>query len=87
MGEVRSSELVEQLQQAARHHPDHVSFVEGQVGLMFLALASVVAAAGECRVTTPYAGLRPILEDEGLRWVCTHQEGEHRSQLVAGREA
>jgi hypothetical protein len=84
--EIQSSDLVEGLREAAREYPSGLTFRGDSAGLVLLALATTVAAAGECRVTTPYASLRPILEEDGLRWACTHRDGEHRSQLVAGRE-
>lgn len=87
MDELQSSDLVERLRQAAQQYPRHLTFVDGHAGLMLLAMATAIAALGECRVTTPYASLRPILEGDGLRWACTHPDREHRSKLVAGRES
>lgn len=84
-----SASLVRQLREAARErheYPRAFPVDDGHAALMFWALATTVEALGECRVTTPYASLRPILEDDGLRWACTHKNKEHRSQPVAGRE-
>jgi hypothetical protein len=40
----------------------------------WLAAAMIAAqgTVGECRKETPYAPLRPVLTDEGLRWCCLH---------------
>jgi hypothetical protein len=54
--------------------------------LLFLAMAALLEAAGECRQMRPHALLRPVLDDDGLRWACTHPEAEHRSELVAPAE-
>jgi hypothetical protein len=41
---------------------------------------SALMASGECRVDTPYAPIRPILQSSGsFRWCCTHKSGPHCS--------
>lgn len=47
-------------------------------------LAAVEAIAdatlGECRLAQPFSPLRPILDDDGLRWCCTHSPPHCASQ-------
>lgn len=51
-----------------------------------LAFAAMVETTGECRVGKDTAGLLPVLEADGLRWECTHEDATHRSAVVAPRE-
>lgn len=44
-------------------------------------LATLDEVTGECRREEPFAVLRPVLSDEGLRYCCTH-ETEHCSKVV-----
>lgn len=49
-------------------------------------LAELLPAEGECRLSRPYARVRPILTKAGLRFACTH-DIEHVSKPIAGLEA
>lgn len=44
-----------------------------------LALEAAASGLGECRETTPYAALYPLIDENGkFKWCCTH-DSEHCS--------
>jgi len=47
------------------------------VRMLSATFALVSGGSGECRVVTPYAPIRPVIDQDGnLRWCCTH-DPEH----------
>lgn len=79
-------ELARRLREGAHQverPPDRFELLPARVGSeMLLALARLVEATGECRVGPGEAVLVPVLEQDGLRWECSHPE-THRSGVVA----
>jgi hypothetical protein len=49
-------------------------------------LAEALLAEGECRLSRPFARVRPILTKAGLRFACTH-DVEHMTKPIREIEA
>ncbi|MDQ3728434.1 MAG: hypothetical protein M3355_02480 [Actinomycetota bacterium] len=79
----RTQEIRDQLESAVAEGASTAEVVQ-----MATEMASAAAGTvGECRIGSKgFAELYPVLDDDGLRWCCTH-ETQHSTAIVVSAQS
>jgi hypothetical protein len=71
----RTLKSLDRLEENKRYADPELQVFVRSLRMLVVALQS---GLGECRLATPFSSLRPIIDDKGLHWCCTH-DPEHCS--------